>query len=73
MFKIVFIFKIIYRKSNEPPKEGEGDAPKPTTQKVYYLSCLNCRWTSREVGIPDQTVGKFEIVSEIVLNEINFI
>lgn len=24
---------------------------------MYYLSCLACRWTSRDVGIPDQTVA----------------
>lgn len=28
------------------------------TRKMYYLSCFACRWTSRDVGIPDQTVGK---------------
>lgn len=30
----------------------------PTSRKVYYLACLFCRWTSRDVGIPDQKVGK---------------
>lgn len=29
-----------------------------TPRKVYYLACLFCRWTSRDVGIPDQNVGK---------------
>lgn len=30
---------------------------KPTARKMYYLMCLACRWTSRDVGIPDQTVA----------------
>ncbi|XP_022232227.2 dynactin subunit 4 [Drosophila obscura] len=29
----------------------------PTTKKIYYLSCLSCRWTTRDVGIPDQGVA----------------
>lgn len=24
---------------------------------MYYLACLACRWTSRDVGIPDQTIA----------------
>ncbi|XP_044263145.1 dynactin subunit 4 [Tribolium madens] len=28
--------------------------PKSTPKKMYYLSCLYCRWSSRDVGIPDQ-------------------
>lgn len=31
---------------------------KTMARKMYYLSCLACRWTSRDVGIPDQTSGK---------------
>lgn len=30
---------------------------KPVARKMYYLMCLACRWTSRDVGIPDQTVA----------------
>lgn len=30
---------------------------KPIARKMYYLMCLACRWTSRDVGIPDQTVA----------------
>lgn len=33
-------------------------AAKLTTRKMYYLSCLACRWTSRDVGLPDQTNGE---------------
>ncbi|KAH8372929.1 hypothetical protein KR009_008273 [Drosophila setifemur] len=29
----------------------------PTTKKMYYLSCVSCRWTTRDVGIPDQGVA----------------
>lgn len=28
-----------------------------TPGKVYYLACFICRWTTRDVGIPDQTAG----------------
>lgn len=28
--------------------------PKATPKKVFYLLCLLCRWSSRDVGIPDQ-------------------
>ncbi|XP_011502768.1 PREDICTED: dynactin subunit 4 [Ceratosolen solmsi marchali] len=30
---------------------------KPVTKKIYYLSCTLCRWSSRDAGIPDQTVA----------------
>uniref|UniRef100_A0A336KJC8 Dynactin subunit 4 n=1 Tax=Culicoides sonorensis TaxID=179676 RepID=A0A336KJC8_CULSO len=30
---------------------------KVTTRKMFYLACLACRWTSRDAGIPDQTVA----------------
>lgn len=36
--------------------EGEGDS-KVITKKIYYLACLACRWTTRDVGIPDQTTA----------------
>lgn len=45
-------------------EKGEASAPeaektpKTTARKMYYLSCLACRWTSRDVGLPDQTNGK---------------
>lgn len=43
--------------STNQPAEAEK-APKPLTRKMYYLSCLACRWTSRDAGLPDQTNGK---------------
>lgn len=57
-------FVCIFRKPDEAAKDSEGtaeakpDASKVITKKMYYLSCLACRWTSRDVGIPDQAVGK---------------
>ncbi|KAK7085882.1 Dynactin subunit 4 [Halocaridina rubra] len=33
------------------------DANKTVTRKVYYLACTSCRWTSRDVGLSDQTVA----------------
>ncbi|XP_076628370.1 dynactin subunit 4 isoform X2 [Colletes latitarsis] len=30
---------------------------KTTAKKVYYLFCSLCRWTSRDAGIPDQSVA----------------
>lgn len=41
-----------------PAAEGEKSAAKTTTRKMYYLSCLACRWTSRDAGLPDQANGK---------------
>ncbi|XP_017471029.1 PREDICTED: dynactin subunit 4 [Rhagoletis zephyria] len=48
---------VVPKKSDEAPKESEGDGGKVVTKKMYYLSCLGCRWTSRDVGIPDQSVA----------------
>ncbi|XP_076239741.1 dynactin subunit 4 [Calliopsis andreniformis] len=40
------------------PSEGEdGKDVKSTPKKVYYLFCSLCRWTSRDAGIPDQSVA----------------
>lgn len=49
-------------KSRDSGEEGgaaeEGAKEKPLTpKKMYYLACLACRWTSRDPGIPDQTVA----------------
>lgn len=37
-------------------KSGEetAETSKMVTKKMYYLACLACRWTSRDVGISDQ-------------------
>lgn len=51
-----------------------GDTEKPTsamakpiTRKMYYLSCLACRWTSRDVGLSDQTVGELVVTIHVTL------
>lgn len=31
-----------------------AESSKMVTKKMYYLACLACRWTSRDVGISDQ-------------------
>ncbi|KAM3956768.1 LOW QUALITY PROTEIN: dynactin subunit 4 [Aphomia sociella] len=36
---------------------GDAKVENKQPKKMYYLSCFNCRWTSRDVGIPDQPVG----------------
>lgn len=37
--------------------QNTEDPNKTIPKKVYYLVCGFCRWTSRDVGIPDQTTG----------------
>jgi len=36
-----------------PPVEGVDGQP----AKVYYLACGFCRWTTRDIGLPDQSVA----------------
>ncbi|XP_026322091.1 dynactin subunit 4 [Hyposmocoma kahamanoa] len=36
---------------------GDAKVENKQPKKMYYLSCFNCRWTSRDVGIPDQPVA----------------
>ena len=33
------------------------DPSKMVAKKVYYLACAFCRWTSRDIGLPDQNVA----------------
>lgn len=42
----------------QDPAGGDAKVENKQPKKMYYLSCFNCRWTSRDVGIPDQPVGK---------------
>ncbi|KAL3277566.1 hypothetical protein HHI36_012909 [Cryptolaemus montrouzieri] len=37
--------------SKQPATPEEAKA----TKRTYYLSCLCCRWSSRDIGLPDQT------------------
>lgn len=34
------------------------DPAKTTMKKAYYLACGFCRWTSRDVGMADKSVGE---------------
>jgi len=36
---------------------SQDDPTKMTAKKVYYLACAFCRWTSRDIGLPDQSVA----------------
>ncbi|XP_033325573.2 dynactin subunit 4 isoform X1 [Megalopta genalis] len=40
-----------------PPEGGESKDAKTPPKKFYYLFCSMCRWTSRDAGIPDQTIA----------------
>jgi len=40
--------------SATPDSKGGGGG---ASKKVFYLACGFCRWSSRDVGIPDQTVA----------------
>jgi dynactin-4 len=40
-------------------QEGSASAGKMVTKKMYYLACLACRYTSRDVGISDQASQNF--------------
>jgi len=40
----------------ETSTEGTPDS-KGASKKFFYLACAFCRWSSRDVGIPDQTVA----------------
>ncbi|XP_031845474.1 dynactin subunit 4 [Nomia melanderi] len=40
-----------------PPEGEESKDVKTTPKKFYYLFCSLCRWTSRDAGIPDQSVA----------------
>lgn len=41
----------------QDPTGGDAKVESKQPKKMYYLACFNCRWTSRDVGIPDQPVA----------------
>ena len=41
------------RATNMSATDGDGQM---TPRKVYYLACGFCRWTSRDIGLKDQSV-----------------
>ena len=44
-------------------EKGGDDAKAMQAKKVYYLACGFCRWSSRDVGIEDKSVGEFKLPS----------
>ncbi len=40
------------------PAPLPDDPTKTTMKKAYYLACGFCRWTSRDVGMADKSVGE---------------
>lgn len=46
------------------PAPLPDDPAKTTMKKAYYLACGFCRWTSRDVGMADKSVGKWQSKSE---------
>lgn len=42
------------------PAPLPDDPAKTTMKKAYYLACGFCRWTSRDVGMADKSVGKWQ-------------
>ena len=42
-------------------EKGGDDAKAMQAKKVYYLACGFCRWSSRDVGIEDKSVGEFKL------------
>lgn len=43
------------------PAPLPDDPAKTTMKKAYYLACGFCRWTSRDVGMADKSVGKGQL------------
>lgn len=43
-------------KTDDPDAEADPNG-KMVAKKMYYLACLACRWTTRDVGIKDQTAA----------------
>ncbi|CAH2243672.1 jg26146 [Pararge aegeria aegeria] len=46
-----------FAQPRQDPAAGDAKVENKQAKKMYYLSCFNCRWTSRDVGIPDQPVA----------------
>lgn len=48
------------------PAPLPDDPAKTTMKKAYYLACGFCRWTSRDVGMADKSVGKGQLKGRIL-------
>ena len=44
--------------SPSPPTTDATKLAGQAGQKVFYLMCVFCRWSTRDVGIPDVFAGK---------------
>ena len=42
-------------------EKGGDDSKATQAKKVYYLACGFCRWSSRDIGIEDKSVGKLTL------------
>ena len=42
-------------------EKGGDDTKAMQAKKVYYLACGFCRWSSRDVGIEDKSVGELKL------------
>ena len=52
----------------------QAEAPKTATKKVFYLACGFCRWSSRDVGIPDQVTGQYQSGSvHVTIRDLNYV
>lgn len=40
--------------------KGGDDSKATQAKKVYYLACGFCRWSSRDIGIEDKSVGELK-------------
>lgn len=47
------------KEGNEQQASDGNTSGKMVTKKMYYLACLACRYTSRDVGISDQVSQNF--------------
>ena len=48
-------------KTEVKPEKKPEDTTTVPPQKVFYLMCGFCRWTTRDAGIPDATISNFAL------------
>uniref|UniRef100_A0A4W3HGQ2 Dynactin subunit 4 n=1 Tax=Callorhinchus milii TaxID=7868 RepID=A0A4W3HGQ2_CALMI len=53
------------------PAPLPDDPAKTTMKKAYYLACGFCRWTSRDVGMADKSVGEYSLTRGLSRQHIN--
>lgn len=47
------------KEGEESSSTTDASSGKMVTKKMYYLACLSCRYSSRDVGISDQASQNF--------------